>query len=248
MSYLVYKHTAPNGKVYIGITSRTAKERWRNNGTGYHHNEHWESAIKKYGWENIKHEILLTGLTKEEAEQKEVDLIAFYKSNQREYGYNIANGGGVNRGFHIREKTKEKIRKSLKKYFSKNKSANYGKRLSDEAKQKLRLANIGKKLNEETKLKISIANKGKAKPQAFKELVRRREQRKVSNILQVSFNGEIVNIFNSIQEASRKTNAEANKICAVCKGKRKSTKGFIWLYEKDKPLIDERLKTLKGRA
>ncbi len=247
MSYLVYKHTAPNGKVYIGITSRTTKERWRNNGTGYHHNEHWKNAIKKYGWENIKHEILFTDLTKEQAEQKEIELIYLYKSNQREYGYNIATGGRVNRGFSLNEETKKKISITLKTYFANNKNVNYGKHLSEETKQKLRECNLGKKLSEETKQKISKANKGKEKPSKFKEEVRKREQAKVNNILQVDFDGNIINKFNSIQEANRITKVDANKICAVCKCKRRYAKGFIWLYEKDKELINERLKTIKGR-
>ena len=61
--YIVYKHTCPNGKVYIGITSREAKLRW-NCGNGYNNNKHFKSAIVKYGWNNIKHEILFDGLTK----------------------------------------------------------------------------------------------------------------------------------------------------------------------------------------
>ena len=32
--YSVYKHTFPNGKVYIGITKQNPLKRWRN-GTGY---------------------------------------------------------------------------------------------------------------------------------------------------------------------------------------------------------------------
>lgn len=93
-NYKVYKHIFPNGKVYIGITSyRWYKSaRWKN-GDGYNKQTYMRNAIKKYGWENIKHEILFDNLTKEEAEQKEIELIAFYKSNQREYGYNIQKGG-----------------------------------------------------------------------------------------------------------------------------------------------------------
>ena len=33
-SYIVYRHTSPSGKVYIGITSYKAEIRW-NNGKGY---------------------------------------------------------------------------------------------------------------------------------------------------------------------------------------------------------------------
>lgn len=94
-NYCVYKHTCPNGKVYIGITKQEPLKRWQYRGNGYRNNDHFYRAIKKYGWANIKHEILFNGLTKEEAEQKEVELIARYKSNEYEFGYNVANGGNA---------------------------------------------------------------------------------------------------------------------------------------------------------
>ena len=89
-NYTVYKHTFPNGKVYIGITCQKVYKRW---GNKYANAPFMKNAIQKYGWENVKHEILFENLTQEEAEQKEIELIAQYKSNQREFGYNIANGG-----------------------------------------------------------------------------------------------------------------------------------------------------------
>lgn len=121
-NYTVYKHTTPNKKIYIGITSMAIIRRW-NNGHGYRCNKYFNRAILKYGWDNIKHEILFTNLSKEEAEQKEIELIAHYKSNQRKYGYNIENGGQVHK---VSEETKEKIRK-----------ANLGKKLSKEMNYKL---------------------------------------------------------------------------------------------------------------
>ena len=33
-NFIVYKHTSPNGKVYIGITKQNPKQRW-GNGSGY---------------------------------------------------------------------------------------------------------------------------------------------------------------------------------------------------------------------
>lgn len=105
-AYFVYKHTTPNNKSYIGITSYTKPElRWRN-GNGYN-NQYFSRAIKKYGWENIKHEILYSNLSKEQAEQKEIELIDLYKSNNPVYGYNIENGGHVH---CVSEATKEKLR------------------------------------------------------------------------------------------------------------------------------------------
>lgn len=91
--YTVYMHTSPSGKRYIGITSNKSPERrWGKNGS-YYTNKHLRSAIAKYGWENFKHEILFKKLTKQEAEEKEIELIAKYQSNNREFGYNIENGG-----------------------------------------------------------------------------------------------------------------------------------------------------------
>jgi len=46
-NYIVYKHTAPNGKIYIGVTSQKANQRWKN-GFGYRPNKHFFSDIVKY--------------------------------------------------------------------------------------------------------------------------------------------------------------------------------------------------------
>lgn len=90
--WVVYKHTSPSNKVYIGITSKIPTDRWAS-GFGYEHQVYFFRAIVKYGWINFKHEILFKGLTKTEAEAKEVELIAQYKSADLNYGYNIDLGG-----------------------------------------------------------------------------------------------------------------------------------------------------------
>jgi group I intron endonuclease len=90
--WCVYMHTSPSNKVYIGITC-DVKHRWRNHGEGYKGGTRIYYAIRKYGWENFKHEILFTSLTREEACSKEIELIAQYKSTDAEYGYNLCAGG-----------------------------------------------------------------------------------------------------------------------------------------------------------
>lgn len=85
--YSVYKHTSPNGKVYIGITKMNPELRWQN-GAGYKENNKFWKDILFYGWSNIKHEILYVDLTEEEAKNKEVELISRYKSNDEAFGYN----------------------------------------------------------------------------------------------------------------------------------------------------------------
>lgn len=84
--YKVYKHTFPNGKVYIGITLQTLADRC---GSGYYHNPTMQKAIWEYGWNNIESEILFDELTKKQALKLEAKLIRQYKSSNPEFGYNI---------------------------------------------------------------------------------------------------------------------------------------------------------------
>ena len=109
-NYIVYMHICPNNKKYIGITKQLPEKRWLN-GKGYKTNDYFYKAIKKYNWKNIEHKILYTNLTKHEAEEKEIELINKYKSNNTNYGYNIENGGHVN---CVNEKTKKQISKTMK--------------------------------------------------------------------------------------------------------------------------------------
>lgn len=58
-NYVVYKHTFPNGKVYIGITKqKRVLYRWSSNGAKYKTQPVMINVIMKYGWINIKHEII----------------------------------------------------------------------------------------------------------------------------------------------------------------------------------------------
>ena len=142
--YSVYIHTnLINGKKYIGITKRKPEARW-NNGKGYRHNEYFSNSIEKYGWNNFSHEIIYTNLTEDEACLKEQELIKLYKSNQRDFGYNLESGG---RYCNISEETKNKISKSLK-----------GHCVSNKTKNKIRNTERGKKLSIDTKEKLSKAN------------------------------------------------------------------------------------------
>lgn len=140
MSYCVYRHTCPNGKVYIGITCKKPQYRWAE-GYGYKNNEHFFRAIIKYGWDNIAHEILFDSLTKKEAEAKEIELIAEYKSTSEKYGYNISSGGENHfAGYHHSEVTKRKIgeaQRGLLNHMYGKEPWNKGKRINVETRNKM---------------------------------------------------------------------------------------------------------------
>ena len=92
-TYSVYMHITPNNKKYIGITKNAPTWRWRN-GSGYSKNV-FGRAIKKYGWDNIQHNILATGLSLKEAEEKEIELISRYDTTNPQKGYNVSLGGHI---------------------------------------------------------------------------------------------------------------------------------------------------------
>ena len=162
-TYSVYRHTFPNGKVYIGITMMEPKKRW-SGGSGYRHQPKIYNAILYYGWKNVKHDILYTGLTKSEAEAIEIRLIAEYDSTRK--GYNVEHGGNTT-GTHS-EETKQKISAG-------NKGKNLGKHCSDEQKRKLSEANSGEKnfwygkhISEEAKAKHSAFMMGNQNAKGLK--------------------------------------------------------------------------------
>lgn len=93
--YCVYEHLFPNGKRYIGITHIKPERRWGNNGSNYKQ-QFMANAIKKYGWNNIEHNILAKNLSKNEACEKEKELIKLYNTTNRDKGYNLSIGGETN--------------------------------------------------------------------------------------------------------------------------------------------------------
>ena len=102
-TYIIYKHTNKiNNKSYIGLTCQDPKLRWRN-GKGYKPCVKFYNAIQKYGWNNIKHEILYTNLSEQEAKAKEIELISYYKACN--ISYNITDGGDGTLGRKMTEKT-----------------------------------------------------------------------------------------------------------------------------------------------
>ena len=112
--YCIYKHILPreisgknNDMFYIGITSQEPERRWAN-GLGYAYNSYFYRAIQKYGWDNFIHEILFFGLTLDEANKKEIELIEFYNSTDRSCGYNLQTGG--RNGFEYTNDIIEKLK------------------------------------------------------------------------------------------------------------------------------------------
>lgn len=213
-SFIVYKHTSPSGKVYIGITQQTPSRRFNSNGYGYKDNEYFYQAIKKYGWNNFKHEILYSGLSKEIACETEIELIAKYNSANRKYGYNISLGGEHSTPS---EETRNKISESLK-----------GHVLSEDHRRKIGEASKGRIHSEETRRRIGEANKISHKGKILSEDHRRKISASGGGHPVMCIETGIV--YASAGDVEKRTGIPRGNVSRACKGKSKIAGGLHWKY------------------
>lgn len=239
MSYYVYKHTSPNGKVYIGITQQRPSKRW-GSGVNYDYNTHFINAIKKYGWNNFTHEILFEGLSKQEAIEKEKELIQLYDSSNRKKGYNISPGGAA-----PGEETTAKIRETRKRNgISEKESERMKQRWSDPVLREATLKNMrGKKRSDESKERYRQATlrRGSPSPESIEKMkasLRKKtgaqsiRKRPVLQIAPVTL--EIVGRYWTAREAAIAVGASKNGIATVCRktgNENKASRGYFWCYE-----------------
>ena len=130
MSWTVYEHWSSSGKVYVGITSQSIKVRWQN-GNGYIKCKIFYRAIRKYGWENMKHIIVSSNLGEKTAKNMEIDLIRFYKN--RGISYNITDGGEGALGRVPTQKQRNKVGNIWR-----------GKNIPLEVRMKMSISHLGK--------------------------------------------------------------------------------------------------------
>ena len=249
-TYIVYKHTSPSNKVYIGVTTKSLEERSGKNSIHYKSHKHFWNAIQKYGWDNFKHEILEEGLTKVEASIMEQYYVAKFKANDKEFGYNLTSGGELHFEMTdeikklIAEKTKKQwqnetirtkmilaLQQSHKGVYTELQKAAANKRkgvpFSEEHKQKLKGRvpwNKGKKncFSADTLKKMSASLKGRAAWNKGKKLTEEHKQ----NV--------------SIATKAAMDNPEVKQKIIASNEKRtgKTFKYFIYQYSLDDSLVD----------
>lgn len=207
----IYKITCiPTGKVYIGqscsIYDRWYMHKWELN-KQKHSNKYLQYAWNKYGEKNFVFDILEI-CDESVIDDKEKYYICFYKSMNKSKGFNLDSGGNLNKK-HSQE-TKEKIRQAQLG----EKSPLYQKPLSQEHKEKISKAMKGVKKTQQTRRNMVIAQTKSC-------------GKKVD---QYTLKGEYIDTYYSISEAARAVGGDFSRISLVCRGKRKSTAGYIWKY------------------
>lgn len=198
---IIYKTTnLINGKIYVGQDSNNDPDYL---GSGVY----ICNAIKKYGKENFKKEVLCECLDQKDLNEKEIYWIKSLNSKDPN-GYNLTDGGhgGGLLGWIPSKETREKMSKSKKgtkvgkqnHMFGKKHSKEsiekmrkikagcnnpmFGKSASKETKEKISISNTGKIRTEEVKLKIKIFNLGKHASKETKEKMRNSRKGKPSGM------------------------------------------------------------------
>lgn len=194
----VYKITNKiTNKIYIGIT---------NQGSGARYRHHWyESRIgepspihrsmAKYGEDNFTLEIIDFADSYDELKEKEKYWIKQYNSIDRSIGYNLTEGG----------------------------DGTFGRKHSEETKEKIRQKALGRKASEEAKRKMSESRKGVVsdkKKAHINSMIDLGKKKVIAEFYTIDESGhETNNIkeFNSMKECATYFNISKDTVTKYCK-------------------------------
>ena len=231
---IVYKATSPSGKSYIGITQQTLQtrklEHLRRSKSGS--TKAFHNAIRKYGEENIKWEVIDKVDTWEKLE--EIEMLYIQKFDTYRNGYNMTLGGDGTIGYKYSEEQVEANRKRRKEYFknpkniekqskanllahqrnpnqAKEHSKFQKKRFEDEKEREKVAEGMRKYLSEEERLRIHSIERG-AKP------------------FQVYKDGELIGEWLTQNQCARDLGVNVSHLNHCLHGKRKQHKGYIFKY------------------
>jgi group I intron endonuclease len=178
-------------------------------------------AYKKYGESCFKREII-EYCDISELNDKEKLYIKQYNT-KFPHGYNLTDGGDGNKGLKFTKKQKQKI--------SQNKTGHecYS---NPERGEKIRQSKLGKKRDQNTINKIIQTKASKHNIQPNLDLKGQYKSNSQKTILQYDLQNNLLNEFQSAQEAGRCIRKSGNQIADCAAGRQKTAYGFIWKYKK----------------
>lgn len=239
----VYKITnIVNDKLYVGQTRTSLSKRFISHKCeckrGRYNNKLYEEMLE-FGIENFEIESLaeIKTNTKEDLHDM-LNVLEKQYIEKLKPAYNIAPGGLGHTGVPWTQERREKF----KELMSGENNPNFGKEMSEETRQKLSNALKGRVISEESRKKRSETMKGVPKPEEtrkkMKEAANKRtnktpsgkEHHNSKTVIQCDLEGNLIKTFESIRQAANELKIQPNGICLCCKGKLKTSGGYIWKY------------------
>lgn len=236
--YMIKNKT--NNKVYIGQTIRNINKRIYEYKAAFKYdkfnNNHLGDSFKKYGWDNFEFSIIDNAQTIEELNLKEIKYIQQYKSNQKEFGYNIELGGKnaipdtetlerMSRSHIGIKQTDSWVNKRIAAAGTEE-AKKYGKTKTNEEKEYLSQFSpkywLGKSRDEETKRKISERKKELGLSDKQKEVL-------CKTVYKINLINNNITIYDSTKKASFNESVNQSTISRWCKNE-KTINGFLWKY------------------
>lgn len=232
----VYKITCKvNGKIYIGITTRTPEHRWKQHvSTAYQKKSKdykcvFKNAIRKYGKENFlleTQEEIFSNI--EDLKKREIYWIKFYNSyafDENSNGYNMTRGGDFADERQQRAIYKCDIVKGtiIKKFNS---------ILSAQEELGIRICSV-------SQYNMTAGGYGYFYIEDFEGLSKEEIKDKIHNnypnlVYKLSKEGKVLGIYRNVSEAAKENNIpNTGNIISCCLGSRRYVRNFQWCYQKD---------------
>lgn len=214
--YYIYLFTFPNGKKYCGYTSQCPERRWGSTGHNYDKCPLVSKAIKKYGWNSVKKEIIFKTQNQEEAFNKEKEIITNLKLQNPKFGYNIDKGGRPHgTGDHLTEAGRKSLSEKSKARWA---DPDFRKRMIEERKGR----KPTQQCIEASRIATSKRRKGVTPINA-----------KPVEQLDIQTNSVITEYISATHAAIAVMGEKqgCSNILNVCKGKRKTAYGYKWRFK-----------------
>ena len=227
--YIVYKYTSPSGGVYIGQTHNSIEYRAGNSEgrmyaildkrTGEFKQPAIAHAILKYGFDNFTKEIISSGLTSDEADELEKELIKEAKENGE--FYNIASGGKGVPGTKDHKVKQDTLSGEYVKTWD----------CIKEAEEFLNIykaeANISRCCAGKSKMAYGYIWKYEEDDTPVKPTLQYRHP-----VCQYTKDGKFVAMYSTLKEAYDLTGIKETSIVNCLHGRSKSAGGYIWEFSK----------------
>ena len=243
--WTIYMYTFPNGKKYIGATTRPLIHRQGSDWSKYKRCKLLYDAIQEFGADSIDQTILFEGLMENRiAAELEAFFIEMYKTNASRYsnpsfGYNQTDGGEGTTKKQISEERKAQLRSQMEAFHK----AKLGTHPTEETRRRQSEAHMGQKrglMPMDQRLKISRTNSIKEREKPRKDT----RGPKISVIMHDPATGETLR-FESFNEAGYFFGVKGSTVSRWVGGTRTPPSGYQFLKEADvDPCCDRDIHTV----